>query len=149
MIYWCSSGFSPQGVFLASIVEMGILVVRVVTWRDYYVSSYAPWQLNLAFIMTLGVQFVVYFYVFTVSMYFRFIASAIIKLRRYIASYTFHKNPSLHLVCVLMPPLVKEILETAVSHNESPNFKRECNAKRVVTAAHQVVRTLVHAHWYM
>jgi hypothetical protein len=30
-------------------------------------------------------------------------------------------------------------METAALHNESPNYRRESNVKRVVGAAHQVV----------
>jgi hypothetical protein len=144
MLYWCLSGFYPQGVTLACVVEQCTLLVRVVNWCNDCVKGYAPWQLNLAILVMVGVHVVFYYYVFCVSLYIRVVSSAVVKLRRYISSYTFHKNPSLHLVCILMPPLVKEILETAASHNESPNFKRESNAKRVVSAAHQVVRDHVN-----
>lgn len=142
-MYWCTSGYYPQGVFVACIIELCSLLVRVAHWRGRYSSLYATWQLDSAFILAVAIYLVFFYYVFCVSLYFRMIATAVEKLWRYISSYTFHKNPSLHLVCILMPPLVKEILESATGHSKSPNFKRESNAKRVVSAAYQVVRTYV------
>jgi hypothetical protein len=113
--------------------------MRVIFWREKYGSSFLPWQVNLACALVISVHLVVYCYVFCATLYFRLVTAAATKLRNYISTYTFHKNTSLHLMCILMPPLVKEIMETAALHNESPNYRRESNVKRVVGAAHQVV----------
>ena len=149
VILWGTIGFNPFANVTFVVGEMLFLLVRVSYWRDQYAAIYPPWQLNLICALVICIHLVIYLYIVASSFYFRMVTSAAVKLRQYISSYTFHKNPSLHLVCILMPPLVKEILETAARHNESPNFKRESNAKRVVSAAHQVVSMCLSVRMFL
>lgn len=140
VMFWGTISFTPPSFFAFSLVEMGFMLVRVMALRGRYVDTYSPLQLHLACAVIIGMHLLLYVYIFASAYYYRMLTAAVVTLRQYISSYTFHKNPSLHLVCILMPPLVKGLMETASQHEESPSFKREGKAKRLVSAAHQVVR---------
>jgi hypothetical protein len=143
-IFWSTFGFTPPYIFPFCVVEAVGGVVRVAHFRGMYASTYSPLQLNLTCAVVLGLHLLLYSYLVATSFHYRMLTTAVIKLREYISRFTLQKNPSLHLCCILMPPLIKGIMETASRHDESLSFnsegnKSESNARRIVTAANQVV----------
>ena len=139
-IFWGSFGFTPSFLFPFYVMESFGVVVRVLHYRSRFVDSYSPSQLNLACVAVLGLHVLLYSYIMASAFYYRMLTTAVSKLREYISRLTLQKNPTLHLVCVSLPPLVKSIIETASRHDQSPSFKSESNARRIITAANQVVR---------
>ena len=118
------------------------MLARLNHLRELYATSwlqYAQWQLNLTCIVVICLHLLLYSYLMATSFYYRMLTAAAIKLREYISHFTLQKNPSLHLCCILMPPLVKGIMETASRHDQSPSFKSESGAKRIISTANQVV----------
>lgn len=145
MIFWGSIGFKPSFVVPFCAVETVGVLVRVAFFRSLFVSKtgegshYSILQLNLASAVVIGLYLLVCAYLVAATFNNRMITTALTKLREYISRFTLQKNPTLHLVYFLLPPLVKSIMETASRHDESPSFKSESNARRIITAANQVV----------
>ena len=141
-MFWGTLGLPPYFTIVLCLTESIALVGRVVIIHNNFSEHYQLPTLNLTAAIVLGLHFLIYSYLISTSIHFKVIAAAAEKLRDYIARFTLHKLPSLHLVCIVMPPLIKDIMVCASRHDDSMSSTIDNSARRIVTTANQVVSCL-------
>ena len=138
-MFWGTLGLNPGFILALGLTEMCATVVRAVYFCNSYIDHYPIVTLILACFFAVALQLLLLTYLLVTSVHYRAMTAAIMKLRDYISQFTFHKLPSLYLVCILMPPLIKDMMACASQRDAALSAMSNNYARPIVTAANQVV----------